>query len=93
MKTQALFAASRLRAAWAVLTAERCVVVTYDPHKPATFLGNIYLCAPSHEVPERLANATLVAVEWDKIDSDEGQQDALRQASEILACSRSHCEQ
>jgi hypothetical protein len=92
MKAQVLFAASRLRAAWGVLTAERCVVVTYDPSKPPTSLGNIYLCAPCQEVPERLANATLVTLEWDKMDSEEGQQDALRQASKILDCSRSPCE-
>ena len=80
---------SRLRAAWAVLTAERCVVVTYDPKSPASTLGNMYLCAPCQEIPERLVNAALVANEWDMIDSREGQWDALRQANEIL--DRTYC--
>jgi hypothetical protein len=90
MKLNIFFAASRIRAAWAVLTSERCVVLTYDPNKPANMLGNIYLCALSQEVPERLANATLIAVEWDKMDSCSGQEDALRQANDILV--RSHCQ-
>lgn len=84
------YAASRIRAAWGVLTAERCVVITYDPMSPVNTLGCIYICAPSQEVPERLANAAIVASEWDKIDSCEGQQDALRQANEILTSS-SYC--
>lgn len=79
-----IYAVTRLRAAWAVLTAERCVVITYDPKSPVNALGHMYLCAPSQEIPERLINAALVADEWDKIDSREGQTDALRQANEIL---------
>jgi hypothetical protein len=91
MKSSITSAFSRIRAVWGVLTAERCVVITYDPKQPANTLGYIYLCAPCQEVPDRLASATLVAKEWDKIDSTEGQDDALRQANEILARSRSYC--
>jgi hypothetical protein len=81
--------ASRIRAAWGVLTADRSVVITYESTSPVTTLGHIYLCAPCQEVPDRLFNASLIASEWDKIDSCEGQQDALRQANEILA--KSYC--
>lgn len=76
---------ARLRAAWAVLRAKRVVVLTYDPIQPAHVLGELHIsnCHPS-ELAERLANACLVAHEWDKIDSYEGQYDALRAAREIL---------
>jgi hypothetical protein len=92
MKFSISFAASRIRAAWGVLTAKRCVVITYDPKLPVNTLGHIFLCAPCQELPDRLANATLIAAEWDNLDSQEGQQDALRQANEILNISpRSYC--
>ena len=84
--------AARIRAAWGVLTAGRYVVITYDPNKPVNMLDHVYLCAPFQEVPDRLAMATVAAIEWDNIDNQEGQQDALNQATEILSRSaRLHC--
>ena len=77
-------AASRLRAAWAVLTAKRCIVLTYDPAMPPETLGQLHLCGPCQEAPARLANAARVAKTWDEIDSEEGQWNALRRANEIL---------
>jgi hypothetical protein len=91
MKSTINFAASRIRAAWGVLTSSRCVVITYDPEKPVNTLDHIFLCAPSQEVPDRLANATLIAVEWNNIDDKEKQEDALRQANAILACPSKYC--
>jgi hypothetical protein len=76
---------ARLRGARAVVFSRRCVVVTYDEQKPANVLGEIHLCgAASWELPERLANACLVAVEYDKIDSQQGQDEALKFANELL---------
>ena len=77
--------AARIRAAWGVLTAGRYVVITYDPDKPVDTLDHVYLCAPSQELPDRLAAATVAAIEWDKVDSQQGQQDALNQATAILS--------
>lgn len=76
---------ARLRAAWAVIRAQRCVVITYDPAKPTNILGEIHTgMAMPQELPERLANACLVAVEYNKMDNEEGQWNALRRAREIL---------
>lgn len=67
----------RLRAVWGVLTARRCVVVTYDPRQPVNRLGEVYLCGPCQEMPGRLAAATAITLHWDSLDSTEGQQAAL----------------
>ena len=76
---------ARVRAAWAVMWAERAVVLTYNPRMPANRLGELHTgMALPQELPERLANACLIAVECNKIDSEEGQWNALRRAREIL---------
>lgn len=76
---------SRLRAIWAVLRAKRVVVLTYDPAQPPNVLGEIHVTnCHSSELPERLANACLVAHWQDEMDSYEGQNNALRRAREIL---------
>lgn len=76
---------ARLRAAWAIMRAERAVVVTYNPRQPANILGEIHtgLAVPD-ELPMRLYNAALVAAQYDKMDSEEGQWNALRRAREVL---------
>lgn len=76
---------ARLRAAWAIMRAERAVVVTFNPNRPPNMLGEIHtgLAVPD-ELPMRLYNAALVAADYDKIDSEEGQWNALRRARELL---------
>lgn len=77
--------AVKFRGIGAILNARRCIVLTYDERNPPTLLGEIHFCgAPSWEIPERLANACLVAVEYDKLVTQEGQDEALKIANEIL---------